>query len=66
MGPFGLEPVPATCPYCSSRIEILIDCSMAEQRYLEDCPTCHRAMHVHTMVSADDIASLEVRHHPGS
>jgi hypothetical protein len=62
MSPFGLEALPATCPYCRSRIELVIDCSMTEQRYLEDCPACHRAMSVHAIVSADEIASLEVGH----
>ena len=28
------------CPYCGEMIEVLIDCSVAEQSYIEDCQVC--------------------------
>lgn len=37
-----VEPVGADCPYCGETIELLIDCSEAEQRYIEDCEVCCR------------------------
>lgn len=31
-----------SCPYCGEAISILIDGSLAEQRYVEDCQVCCR------------------------
>ncbi|MDF3030788.1 MAG: Cysteine-rich [Moraxellaceae bacterium] len=62
MSLFSLEPVSTTCPYCRSSIELVVDASMAEQRYVDDCPACHRAMNVHAMMTADEIPSVEVFH----
>lgn len=28
------------CPYCGETIEVLIDCSVEEQSYIEDCQVC--------------------------
>ena len=30
------------CPYCGETIEILVDDSAGEQRYIEDCQVCCR------------------------
>lgn len=30
------------CPYCWESIEILVDCSVASQEYIEDCEVCCR------------------------
>lgn len=38
----GLETVAISCPGCGERIEILVDCSVAEQTYVEDCSVCCR------------------------
>jgi hypothetical protein len=35
-----LEPQPAICPTCGESIEILVDASAGEQRYVEDCEVC--------------------------
>ena len=37
-----LEPVSTDCPYCGVSIEILVDCSLPEQEYIEDCQVCCR------------------------
>jgi hypothetical protein len=37
-----LEPVIIDCPYCGEAIEILLDCSVDEQEYIEDCAVCCR------------------------
>jgi len=31
-----------SCPYCGELIDVLIDCSEAEQEYIEDCQVCCR------------------------
>lgn len=34
------EEVEIRCPYCSEPIGILVDCSVEEQHYVEDCQVC--------------------------
>ena len=36
----SLESVDISCPYCGESIEILIDCSVPKQSYVEDCEVC--------------------------
>jgi len=31
-----------SCPYCGESISILIDCSVEQQEYIEDCQVCCR------------------------
>jgi len=28
------------CPYCGESFTVLVDCSMDEQNYIEDCQVC--------------------------
>jgi len=35
-----IEEQKVTCPYCGEYITVLIDCSLAEQSYIEDCQVC--------------------------
>ena len=35
-----LRPSTIACPYCGESIEVLIDCSIPEQSYIEDCQVC--------------------------
>ncbi|MDY6920040.1 MAG: CPXCG motif-containing cysteine-rich protein [Pseudomonadota bacterium] len=37
-----LEEVEVGCPYCGEAIEVLIDASEPEQKYIEDCQVCCR------------------------
>lgn len=30
------------CPYCWERFEIVVDCSVESQEYIEDCEVCCR------------------------
>lgn len=39
------------CPYCGEQIEVLIDCSVANQRYIEDCQVCCRPINFDVRVS---------------
>ena len=50
----------ADCPYCGERFELVLDPSVADQEYVEDCFVCCRPIVVSVQVSADDI-SLELR-----
>ena len=38
----GLEEVDIQCPYCWETIGILVDCSVEQQSYIEDCQVCCR------------------------
>ena len=37
-----LEARKIQCPYCGETIEVLIDNSIPEQQYIEDCQVCCR------------------------
>lgn len=32
--------LPISCPYCGEKIDLLIDGSVEEQKYIEDCQVC--------------------------
>ncbi|MCU7876487.1 MAG: CPXCG motif-containing cysteine-rich protein [Candidatus Thiodiazotropha sp. (ex. Lucinoma kazani)] len=32
------------CPYCGETIEIVVDCSLEIQSYIEDCSVCCRPL----------------------
>ena len=40
------------CPYCGESIEILVDDSAGDQRYIEDCQVCCRPISI--VVASDD------------
>ena len=35
-----VEETKVACPYCGETIEVLIDCSVEQQTYIEDCQVC--------------------------
>lgn len=39
-----LEEVFLQCPYCGEPISVLVDCSEAQQQYVEDCQVCCNPM----------------------
>ena len=43
------------CPYCWESIEILVDPSVDEQDYIEDCEVCCRPIRFLVRVVGDDI-----------
>lgn len=57
----GLESVYAQCPYCGERIELLVDTSIAEQAYVEDCAVCCRPINVLLRIDEDARINLELR-----
>ena len=42
------------CPYCGETIELLLDCSIEEQNYIEDCQVCCRPISLDITVKGDD------------
>jgi cysteine-rich CPXCG protein len=35
-----------TCPYCGENFELIVDCSIPEQEYIEDCEVCCRPINL--------------------
>ena len=56
----SLEEVEIYCPYCGEIIEILIDCSVAKQSYIEDCQVCCRPIDIDVIVDAEGIPCVDV------
>lgn len=48
-----IEPVLVTCPACWQQIELEVDPTVPDQRYVEDCPVCCRPMRVEAHVGED-------------
>ncbi len=46
------------CPYCGEVIEILLDCSVSHQSYIEDCQVCCRPININ--MSLDERGELSV------
>lgn len=57
----AIETVPARCPYCAAPIELIVDCSVAEQEYVEDCEVCCRPIIVRATVGADGDVYVDLR-----
>ena len=42
------------CPYCGESIEIIIDTSVQEQEYIEDCSVCCRPIEMKIVIDGDN------------
>jgi hypothetical protein len=49
------------CPYCGTGIELVIDCSIPFQEYIEDCEVCCRPKVLAVSVNDDESISVEAR-----
>lgn len=50
-----------SCPYCGESITVLIDDSLPEQNYIEDCQVCCRPIVFDVAVGADSDVHVTVR-----
>lgn len=57
----GLSEQPVSCPYCGETITVLVDGSLAEQNYIEDCQVCCRPIVFEVEVDPDGTATVGVR-----
>ena len=48
-----LEELAVQCPYCWQTIQVLIDCSVEAQEYIEDCQVCCRPIVFDVLVDDD-------------
>ena len=49
------------CPYCGEPISVIVDDSVAEQQYVEDCQVCCRPMVVNVSVEHDGSLHVHAR-----
>jgi transcription elongation factor Elf1 len=49
------------CPYCGESIEVLVDCSVDEQTYIEDCGVCCRPIVMTVLAEGGELLSIEAR-----
>lgn len=57
----SLQSVNIQCPYCWEQIEILVDCSIDDQEYIEDCSVCCRPIVISVESTDGELVSIEVR-----
>ena len=50
------------CPYCGETIEVLIDRSVDEQSYIEDCQVCCRPIEFEVTLGEDGTLYVVVSH----
>ena len=48
-----LKQVAIDCPYCGETIDILIECSIPYQSYIEDCQVCCRPINLNVVVDEE-------------
>jgi hypothetical protein len=53
------QTVVVQCPYCAQSFEVLVDCSVAHQEYIEDCEVCCRPVSLVIDVSDDGDATVQ-------
>lgn len=53
-----LTPTVIHCPYCGEPIEILIDASIPDQQYIEDCQVCCRPITLTVSVDRDEVVQV--------
>lgn len=56
-----LDTATVNCPYCGELIELVLDLSVAEQDYIEDCFVCCRPIQIHVEASDGELNHIEVR-----
>ncbi len=50
------------CPYCDETIELVIDCSISEQEYIEDCEVCCRPINLFVAVGENNNVNIVSKH----
>jgi hypothetical protein len=49
------------CPYCGESISILVDDTLPEQRYVEDCQVCCRPIELDVEVAPNGDVTVDAR-----
>ncbi|WMI68268.1 CPXCG motif-containing cysteine-rich protein [Mangrovimonas sp. YM274] len=48
------------CPYCWQQISVVVDKSVANQNYIEDCEVCCNPISLEVKVAKNDVIYLQV------
>lgn len=51
-----------SCPYCGESFDIVVDCSIAEQSYIEDCYICCKPINFNIRITDNDGIQIEALH----
>lgn len=54
-----VETVDLQCPFCGEMIAVLVDCSLGDQSYVEDCSVCCQPMQLTIRMDEDGMPSVE-------
>ena len=57
-----LETLQIVCPYCGEQVEVVVDCSIERQEYVEDCHVCCRPISLKLSVDDEGNPSVQARH----
>ncbi|MCC5860855.1 MAG: CPXCG motif-containing cysteine-rich protein [Gammaproteobacteria bacterium] len=57
----SLQSARVQCPYCWEMIEVVADCSVPEQEYIEDCSVCCRPIVMTVICEDGELLELAVR-----
>ena len=49
------------CPYCGEDIEVVVDCSVEHQQYVEDCGVCCQPINITAISDGKHLISLDGR-----
>jgi hypothetical protein len=55
-----LDEVAISCPGCGESITLLIDLSVMDQKYIEDCQVCCQPMCVHACSNGEKLVAIDV------
>ena len=55
------EIVETNCPYCGEAIQLLVDCSVPYQEYIEDCQVCCKPIEIRANAGREGIPDLSDR-----
>lgn len=55
-----LDEVNVDCPYCGETITLVVDLSVEEQIYIEDCFVCCRPIRVTCLTDGGNFTGIEV------
>lgn len=58
----ALESKKIQCPYCGEMIDVLIDCSVLQQNYIEDCQVCCQPINFDVTVNENEELIVLVSH----
>lgn len=53
---------PISCPYCGEWIDIDIDCSEENHRYIEDCSVCCQPINVQVTIDFEHHVQIVATH----